>query len=171
MSLSSMEAYVMEVPWHFFYDFWFISLCSVWKFYDRISYLLILLKNIFPWTLERKVWGWFPLIVLIWIFCHYWKTEVCALHRTYILLIYLFKSHFFFLSPEILTQRFTVEFLSLNSTNGEELFENPGINILFCLLKVKKKMYYTDSYQWLYFIFLLPLLSCLIALLMTVSGS
>uniref|UniRef100_A0A8C3VDT9 Tectonic family member 2 n=1 Tax=Catharus ustulatus TaxID=91951 RepID=A0A8C3VDT9_CATUS len=32
---------------------------------------------------------------------------------------------------EILTQRFTVEFLSLNSTDGEELFENPGINTLF----------------------------------------
>ncbi|XP_071301079.1 tectonic-2 [Agelaius tricolor] len=30
---------------------------------------------------------------------------------------------------EILTQRFTVEFLSLNSTNGEELFENPGYQV------------------------------------------
>uniref|UniRef100_A0A8C3QV59 Tectonic family member 2 n=1 Tax=Cyanoderma ruficeps TaxID=181631 RepID=A0A8C3QV59_9PASS len=31
--------------------------------------------------------------------------------------------------------RFTVEFLSLNGSNGEELFENPGIYTLFCLLK------------------------------------
>ncbi|NXY25988.1 TECT2 protein, partial [Atrichornis clamosus] len=30
---------------------------------------------------------------------------------------------------EILTQRFTVEFLSLKSTNGEELFENPGYQV------------------------------------------
>uniref|UniRef100_U3K3W3 Tectonic family member 2 n=2 Tax=Ficedula albicollis TaxID=59894 RepID=U3K3W3_FICAL len=30
---------------------------------------------------------------------------------------------------EILTQRFTVEFLSLNSTDGEDLFENPGYQV------------------------------------------
>ncbi|NWI57954.1 TECT2 protein, partial [Calyptomena viridis] len=30
---------------------------------------------------------------------------------------------------EILTQRFTVEFLSLESANGEELFENPGYEV------------------------------------------
>ncbi|NXA03979.1 TECT2 protein, partial [Sapayoa aenigma] len=30
---------------------------------------------------------------------------------------------------EILTQRFTVKFLSLQSTNGEELFENPGYEV------------------------------------------
>ncbi|NXC37473.1 TECT2 protein, partial [Campylorhamphus procurvoides] len=30
---------------------------------------------------------------------------------------------------EILSQRFTVEFLSLRSTNGEELFENPGYQV------------------------------------------
>ncbi|XP_071428308.1 tectonic-2 isoform X2 [Pithys albifrons albifrons] len=30
---------------------------------------------------------------------------------------------------EILTQRFTVEFLSLRSTDGEELFENPGYQV------------------------------------------
>uniref|UniRef100_A0A8C3GV38 Tectonic family member 2 n=1 Tax=Corvus moneduloides TaxID=1196302 RepID=A0A8C3GV38_CORMO len=41
-----------------------------------------------------------------------------------------------------LTQRFTVEFLSLKSTNGEELFENPGINTSFCLFKVKKFVLY-----------------------------
>uniref|UniRef100_A0A8B9GPM6 Tectonic family member 2 n=1 Tax=Amazona collaria TaxID=241587 RepID=A0A8B9GPM6_9PSIT len=35
----------------------------------------------------------------------------------------------FFLLPEILTQRFTVQFLSLESTNTTELSGNPGINL------------------------------------------
>ncbi|XP_064582808.1 tectonic-2 isoform X2 [Zonotrichia leucophrys gambelii] len=35
----------------------------------------------------------------------------------------------FITESEILTQRFTVEFLSLNSTHGEELFENPGYQV------------------------------------------
>lgn len=30
---------------------------SAWKFYDRISYLLIILQKNFPWTLERKFKG------------------------------------------------------------------------------------------------------------------
>uniref|UniRef100_A0A8C0B5J8 Tectonic family member 2 n=1 Tax=Buteo japonicus TaxID=224669 RepID=A0A8C0B5J8_9AVES len=38
--------------------------------------------------------------------------------------------HIFSLLPEILTQRFTVKFLSLKSTNAAELFGNPGINTL-----------------------------------------
>lgn len=37
--------------------FYFIFFNSVWKCCDGICYLLILLKNNFPWTLERKFVG------------------------------------------------------------------------------------------------------------------
>ncbi|NXL43582.1 TECT2 protein, partial [Podilymbus podiceps] len=51
-------------------------------------------------------------------------------NKSYFLLIYLFKSKvIFFLLPEILTQRFTVNFLSLKSTNASELFGNPGYQV------------------------------------------
>lgn len=53
------------------------------------------------------------------------------LPRTYFMLIYLLKSHLLFLLTEILTQRFTVKFLSLKSTNATDLFGNPGINLYF----------------------------------------
>lgn len=67
--------------------------------------------------------------------------EVCVFHRTHFLLIYLFQSKviFFCLLPEILTQRFTARFLNSEGTNAAEPLGNPGINILVCLLKVKRK--------------------------------